>query len=232
MRAHRVLMGELIRDAGVFRNRNVGVYAGDRLIHAGTPSSYVPELVGDLFDWLKNTEAHPLIASCVFHYEFEFIHPFTDGNGRTGRFWHTLILSKWKPFFAWMPVETLVYRHQQAYYEAINRSTNESNCACFIELMLDLISETLREYARSTDQETDRETDQVQKSENAFVNKLLSVLGNETLSATELMKRLGLSHRPTFRQNYLTPALEQNLIERTIPDQPNNRNQKYRKKHK
>ena len=99
-----------------------------------------------------------------------------------------------------------------------------------IELMLDLISETLREYARSTDQETDQETDQAQKSENAFVNKLLSALGNETLSAAELMKRLGLSHRPTFRQNYLAPALEQDLIERTIPNQPNNRNQKYRKK--
>ena len=96
--------------------------------------------------------------------------------------------------------------------------------------MLDLISETLREYIRSTDQVSDQVSDQVKESENAFVNKLLSALGGETLSAIELMKRLGLTHRPTFRQNYLTPALEQKLIERTVPDKPNSRNQKYRKK--
>lgn len=97
--AHKILMLDWVKEAGVFRNSGVGVFAGEQLIHAGTPPQYIPDLISDLFQWLKNSTVHPLIKSCIFHYEFEFIHPFANGNGRTGRLWHTLILAKWKEFF-------------------------------------------------------------------------------------------------------------------------------------
>ena len=113
--AHKIMMEGLVKEAGTFRSKNVGVYAGTQLIHAGTPAAYVPELIDQLFSWLKQSGLHPLIKSCIFHYEFEFIHPFADGNGRTGRLWQSLILQKWKPFFAWLPVETLIHEQQEGY---------------------------------------------------------------------------------------------------------------------
>ena len=96
--AHKVMMEGLVKESGVFRSKNVGVYAGTQLIHACTPANYVPELINQLFTWMKQSKLHPLVKSCIFHYEFEFIHPFSDGNGRTGRLWQSLILQKWKPF--------------------------------------------------------------------------------------------------------------------------------------
>lgn len=114
LKAHKIMMSGLEKEAGVFRSGNVGVYAGSQLIHAGTPANYVTDLMNQLFGWLKKTKYHPLVKSCLFHYEFGFIHPFADGNGRTGRLWQTLILTKWKEFFAWLPVETLV--HENHYY--------------------------------------------------------------------------------------------------------------------
>lgn len=112
LKVHRVMMEGLVAEAGTFRNQGVGVYAGNRLIHSGTPAQYVPETMQQLFNWLQNTETHPLISSSVFHYEFEFIHPFVDGNGRTGRLWQTLILQKWEPIFAYLPVESMILAHQ------------------------------------------------------------------------------------------------------------------------
>jgi Fic family protein len=109
LKAHKIMMEGLVKEAGVFRSKGVGVYAGDQLIHAGTPANYVPDLVGQLFEWLKKSKLHPLIKGCIFHYEFEFIHPFADGNGRTGRLWHTLILAKWQEFFLWIPIETIIH---------------------------------------------------------------------------------------------------------------------------
>lgn len=104
LQAHKIMMEGLVREAGSFRSGNVGVYAGTELIHAGTPAKYVPDLMKQLFTWLKQSKYHPLVKSCIFHYEFEFIHPFADGNGRTGRLWQSLILQKWKEVFAWIPL--------------------------------------------------------------------------------------------------------------------------------
>ena len=109
LRAHTMMMDGLVKEAGVFRSGNVGVYAGSQLIHAGTPASFVPGLMEQLLSWMKKSQYHPLIKSCVFHYEFEFIHPFADGNGRMGRLWQSLVLQKWHPIFAWLPIETLVH---------------------------------------------------------------------------------------------------------------------------
>lgn len=176
-----------------------------------------------------DSELHPLIKSAVFHYEFEFIHPFADGNGRMGRMWHSLLLGKWKELFFWLPIEELIQSRQKEYYDALDAADKQADSAGFVELMLEIIRDSLKEVTvvgRSTDQDGDQVTDQ----DKSPVDRLLSVLGNDMLSATEIMERLGLSHRPTFRKNYLNPALEQNLIERTIPDRPNSKNQKYRKR--
>ncbi len=148
--AHKFMMDGLIKDAGCFRSGNVGVYDGERLIHAGTPARYVPEVVRGLFDWLKSTDVHPLVASCVFHYEFEFIHPFSDGNGRTGRLWHSLLLQNWQSVFAWLPVESLVAQHQQEYYKALGDSgSSGGDSTAFVEFMLGMIEKTLSEAVAS-----------------------------------------------------------------------------------
>lgn len=225
--AHKLMMQGLVPENGKFRSGGVGVFDGDRLVHMAPPAHFVPKLIQDLFDWYQNSEMHPLIKSAVFHYEFEFIHPFQDGNGRMGRMWHSLLLGQWKELFFWLPVEELIQSKQAEYYDALGKSDKAADSAVFVELMLEIIRDTLKDttiVGRSTGQDSDQVTDQDKP-----INRLLVVLGEEELSATELMKRLGLSHRPTFRKNYLTPALKKGLIERTIPDKPNSKNQKYRK---
>ena len=149
LKVHKFMMSGLVREAGVFRSGNVGVYSGDVLIHAGSPANYVPELMKDLFSWLKSSKLHPLIKGCIFHYEFEFIHPFADGNGRTGRLWHSLILQKWKPFFAWLPIETMIYDNQEKYYEAINKSNSLGESTEFVRFMLKVIQDTLSEIVKT-----------------------------------------------------------------------------------
>ena len=183
------------------------------------PADRVQYLMVSLLNWLKTTDQHPLIASSVFHYEFEFIHPFEDGNGRMGRLWQTVMLNKWNPLFSTIPVESLVYEHQAEYYAVLNQSTKNAESSVFIEFMLNVILQSMREAIKS-DQVTDQVTDQVKK--------LLRIFDSEFLSASELMQKLNLSHRPTFRKNYLHPALNQGLIEMTVPDKPNSRLQKYR----
>lgn len=159
--AHRIMMSDLINDAGRFRSHEAGVYSGRKLIHAGSLSRFVPELMGQLFNWLRISKLHPLIRSCVFHYEFEFIHPFTDGNGRTGRFWHSLILSKWQPLFAWLPIESLVHDRQETYYEALDASNRAGQCTRFVEFMLTIIRDSLLEAKVSVSNVTDKMTDNV-----------------------------------------------------------------------
>ncbi len=226
--AHKLMMQGLVPENGKFRSGGVGVFDGDRLIHMAPPAHLVPKLIQDLFDWYQNSEMHPLIKSAVFHYEFEFIHPFQDGNGRMGRMWHSLLLGQWKELFFWLPVEELIQSKQAEYYDVLGKSDKAADSAAFVELMLEIIRDTLKDITvvgRSTDQGSDQVTDQ-----DSPINRLLAALGDEELSAAEIMKRLGLSHRPTFRKNYLTPALDKRFIERTIPDKPNSKNQKYRRK--
>jgi Fic family protein len=147
--AHKIMMGGLVKEAGRFRSGNVGVYAGTELIHAGTPANYVPELMEQLFEWIKKSKLHPLVKSCIFHYEFEFIHPFADGNGRTGRLWQSLILQKWKDFFAWMPIETLIYVKQEGYYKALNASNTAGESTIFVTFMLEVIRDALKDVVGS-----------------------------------------------------------------------------------
>ena len=144
--AHAIMTKGLISESGCFRSRPVGVVdKNGNILHFGTLPAYVPGLVKELFDWVEKSDFHMLIKSCVFHYEFELIHPFADGNGRMGRLWHTLLLSKWKPLFAWLPVESIIHDRQDEYYYAINRSNSEAESTAFIEFMLSAIKEALIE---------------------------------------------------------------------------------------
>lgn len=144
--AHRVMMRDLVSEAGMFRSRPVGVVDSEgNILHFGTLPQYVPGLVEELLQWTEESHLPLLIKSCVFHYEFEVIHPFADGNGRIGRLWHTLLLSQWNPLFAWLPVESIIHDHQQEYYDAINRSNALGEGTPFLEFMLGVIKEALQE---------------------------------------------------------------------------------------
>lgn len=215
--AHRCLMDGLLGEAGSYRSSGVGVMSGNQVIHMAPQANRVADLMNDLLVWLKTTDIHPLIASSIFHYEFEFIHPFADGNGRMGRLWQTLILSKWQPMFAYIPVESLVHQHQQDYYAAIRQSTIQTDSAPFIMFMLERILAAIDNIA--SPQVTPQATPQVKA--------LLQSLQGE-MSREEIMQKLGLSDRKSFSARYLQPALKQGLIEMTQPDKPRSRSQRYR----
>ena len=156
--AHEIMTKGLVEESGVFRSRPVGVVdQNGNILHLGTLPPYVPNLVEQLLEWTKNSTIHMLIRSCVFHYEFELIHPFSDGNGRIGRLWHTLLLSQWNPLFAWLPVESMIHNNQQAYYDAINQANNEVESTVFIEFMLSIIKAAISE-AIEADIEMDAKT--------------------------------------------------------------------------
>ncbi|WP_295405198.1 Fic family protein [uncultured Thiocystis sp.] len=216
LEAHRILMSGLIDEAGTYRRSGVGVMAGAQVIHMAPPAHRVPNLVADLFAWLAGSDAHPLIASSVFHYEFEFIHPFADGNGRLGRLWQSLILAHWNPLFADLPVESLVFDHQGAYYQALQASTDQTDCAPFIAFMLQMLAEALATISPQV-------APQVSPQVGALLRALQGEMTRETLQAA-----LSLRDRKSFRARYLQPALADGLIEMTIPDKPNSRLQRYR----
>ncbi|EFW38189.1 Fic family protein [Treponema phagedenis F0421] len=143
--AHRLMMNGLIPENGKFRSKGVGIFNGDCLIHIAPPAELVPQQIQNLFDWYQKSPMHPLIKSAVFHYEFEFIHPFADGNGRIGRMWHSLLLAQWKDLFFWLPIEELIKARQQEYYDALGAADNTADSAGFVELMLEIICESLKE---------------------------------------------------------------------------------------
>lgn len=158
--AHGIMTRELVEESGVFRTRPVGVVDQEgHVLHFGTLPQYVPELVTELLDWVKNSDVHMLIRSCVFHYEFELIHPFADGNGRVGRLWHTLLLSWWNPTFAWLPVESMIYAHQQEYYGAINAANDAGESTVFVEFMLSTIKASLIGAIKTSDGMSDGTVD-------------------------------------------------------------------------
>ena len=149
LKAHGTMMAALVDGVGKFRTGGIGVFDGDQVIHVAPPAGQVPQLVASLFDWLRHSQDHLLIRSCVFHYEFEFIHPFADGNGRTGRLWQSLILCKLNPVFLHLPVETMVHDNQNGYYQAINESTAKTDSGIFIDFMLERILDALQQHRDS-----------------------------------------------------------------------------------
>lgn len=154
--AHGIMTRGLVDEAGMFRSKPVGVVDQEgHVLHFGTLPQYVPDLVMELLNWVKNSDVHMLIRSCVFHYEFELIHPFADGNGRVGRLWHTLLLSKWNPAFAWLPVESIIHDRQEAYYAAINASNDAGESTVFIEFMFSAIKASLMDAINASDEMSD-----------------------------------------------------------------------------
>ncbi len=212
--AHKQMTEEILLDAGRFRSGDVGIHKGDKVVHIAPQAGRVPLLMKDLLHWLQHTEDHPVIRSCIFHYEFEFIHPFSDGNGRMGRLWQTLILGQWREVFYSLPIENTIKDNQQDYYKALSSADNNADSTVFIEFMLSVILASMN----ATDLASDP------------VGKLLSVMGDGYLSSAQIMTKVGLSHKPTFRKNYLLPALKQGVISMSHPNSPNSPKQKYIRK--
>lgn len=191
LKAHAAMMHELVHTAGRFRFSSVGVFdAQGHCIHMAPPAARVPWLIQDLFEWISTTQTHPLISSCVFHYEFEFIHPFEDGNGRMGRFWQTLLLSRWKPVFAWLPVETIVRENQDGYYAAIAQSDHEANSTPFIVFMLNCLLRVIKMHAYPNVENGETSNVTLSKSE----EKVLECLRlNGRLTMADVSEQTGLS---------------------------------------
>jgi Fic family protein len=216
LRAHGLMMNSLVTEAGKFRSGGVGVFNGNKLIHMAPPAEFVREHIENLLEWVEKSDLHMLVKSCVFHYEFEFIHPFQDGNGRMGRMWQTLLLATYNLLFIYLPIETLIKERQQEYYRCLAEADAKADSSVFVEFLLQVIYDTLMDV---------REERLPEK-----VEKLMSVIDYEPQSAKELMARLGLTRNQTFREGYLKPALERGLIAMTDAEHLNNRNQKYYKR--
>ena len=219
---HGIMARYIVEESGDFRRGEEGVFNGEQCIFMAPPAQYVPQLMNELFGWMREaqTKVHPLVLSSVFHYEFVFIHPFSDGNGRMARLWHTAILSKWKPIFEYIPIESQVEKFQEDYYDAIARCHVEGESTFFIEFMLSQIDKILDELSVQISDDYQQIPESVQK--------LLAVMEYDiSYTGNALMEKLGLKSREGFRRNYLRPAMEMHLIHMTIPDKPNSRNQRY-----
>lgn len=221
---HSIMTKYVVEESGNFRLGEEGVFNGDQCIFMAPPAKFVPKLMDDLFHWMneEKNNVHPLILSSVFHYEFVFIHPFSDGNGRMARLWHTAILSKWKPLFEYIPLESQIEKFQDEYYDAIAKCHIDGASTIFIEFMLSQIDKILDDISVQISE------DHEQLSE--YIKKLLEVMEYDIpYTSKSLMEKLGLRSREGFRRNYLRPAIDLNLICMTIPDKPNSRNQRYMK---
>ena len=222
---HGVMTYLTVQESGVFRNHNEGVFNGDRCIFMAPPPEFVPGQMESLFAWMRNNrnEIHPLILSSVFHYEFVFIHPFADGNGRMARLWQTALLSEWNPIFQYLPLESRIHDFQDGYYDAIAACHAAGNSDAFITFMLDKINLTL-DWALQQVAEKDAYL-------SAEVQRLLDIMEYDVpYTGVQLMEKLSLKSRDNFRKLYLLPALENGLITMSIPDKPTSRNQTYIKK--
>ena len=222
---HGVMTYLTVQESGVFRTRNEGVFNGAVCIFMAPPPQLVPSQMKALFAWMREEKdkVHPLILSSIFHYEFVFIHPFSDGNGRMARLWQTALLAEWKPIFQYLPIESQIHQYQEEYYEAIAACHAAGNSDAFIEFMLDKISLTL-DWALQQATEKDSYLSE-------SVQTLLNVMEYDVpYSAATLMERLQLKSRDSFRKHFLNPALEKGLIVMGVPDKPTSRNQTYIRK--
>ena len=219
---HGVMTRCTVAESGRFRSGEEGVFNGDQCVFMAPPARLVPRLMDDLFAWMQRARAtvHPLILSSVFHYEFVFIHPFADGNGRMARLWHTAILSGWKSIFEYIPLESQIEKFQEEYYAAIARCHVDGESTAFITFMLAQIDRILDDVAVQLSADSE--------SLSEYIKKLLEIMEYDVpYTGAALMEKLGLRSREGFRRNYLRPALDLNLIRMTLPDKPNSRNQRY-----
>lgn len=213
--AHVLLMQGLVDRPGQWRDGGVGIFRDNVLLHMAPPANQIPRLMRDLLVWLANTDSHPLIASCVFHYELEFIHPFSDGNGRLGRLWQTLILSRWRPAMAYLPVESIIRDQQEAYYRVLGEADKVSDCTVFIDFMLQALLAALQagiETAVPTTVSGQMPVKMSGKTAQAILQALRMV---PTLTIPQLADQTGSSTRTVERQ--LKLLQQQGLITRIGP---------------
>ena len=211
-----------VDESGQFRRGEEGVFDGGRCIFMAPPAMRVSALMDDLFSWMKQArkDVHPLILSSVFHYEFVFIHPFADGNGRMARLWHTVLLYRWRSVFEYIPLESQIERFQNEYYDAIAVCHTKGNSDIFIEFMLNMINQILDEVIL----QVNRSNSEVSE----YVKRMLAVMEYDVpYTSNSIMEALGLKSKETLRNNYINPAMELGLIKMTLPDKPNSRNQRY-----
>lgn len=221
-RIHGIMTHRIIEESGTFRKGDEGVFAGDKCVFVAPPPQMVSGLMKDLMAWTKKYQGkvHPLIMSSVFHYEFVFIHPFADGNGRMARLWHTAMLYKWRSVFEFIPLESQIERCQEEYYAAIAQCHSNGNSDVFIEFMLNMINQTLDEIINQVNKEN--------AGTSEYVKKMLDCMEFDVpYTANEIMSKLGLKSKETLRKNYLNPAIKLRLVRMTLPEKPNSRNQRY-----
>jgi len=221
-RIHGILTYRTVSESGVFRKGNEGVFSGSECIFVASPQHMINELMRDLMQWVKENEGviHPLILSAIFHYEFVFIHPFADGNGRMARLWHAVLLYRWRNVFEYIPLESQIERFQNEYYDAIAVCHTKGNSDIFIEFMLNMINQILDEVIL----QVNRSNSEVSE----YVKRMLAVMEYDVpYTSNSIMEALGLKSKETLRKNYINPAMELGLIKMTLPDKPNSRNQRY-----
>ena len=219
---HGILTHLTVEESGEFRKGDEGVFSGGKCIFVAPPSHMVSGLIKSLLSWVKTSEGivHPLIMAAVFHYEFVFIHPFSDGNGRMARLWHTVILYRWRSVFEYIPLESQIERFQEQYYDAIAKCNVNGNSDVFIEFMLDMIDKVLDDVML--------QVNKVNAETSEYVRRMLAVMEYDIpYTSRDIMALLGLKSKDTLRKNYLNPAMELGLVKMTIPDKPNSRNQRY-----
>lgn len=221
-RLHGIMTYLTVNEAGKFRSGEEGVFDGDRCIFMAPPAHLVPQLTEDLFLWMNKEKnaLHPLILSSVFHYEFVFIHPFSDGNGRMARLWQTAILSQWNPLFKYLSIESEIYAFQQEYYNTISLCHKNGNSTAFIEFMMTQILATIKN--------TSQRAELPSAESSIYVQRLMSIMEyGVPYTANQLMAAVGIRSRDSFRKNYLSPAVKLGLVVMSIPDKPTSRNQTY-----
>ncbi len=244
LKAHKLVTQGLVSESGKFRSGDVGVFDGDIAVHMGARPQFVLPLMKDLFHWAKSSDLHPVLKSAILQYEVETIHPFSDGNGRMGRLWQTLILVKWNPIFAWIPMEAVLYQNREQYYQAIQDSRKANDSGIFIEYTLSALYQMLvqqemhqSEYA---DEHQDKHQDKHQEDQrekhwdefpaemNEAAVAVLKSIGEKALSRKEIFIAIGMyGDSRSFKRN-ISPLITDGFIEMTIPDKPNSKQQKYR----
>ena len=192
LRAHALMMKDLVRNNGRYRSGGVGIFNGQNVVHVAPPASRVPALMKDLFRWVKRADVHPLVKSCVFHYEFEFIHPFQDGNGRLGRLWQSAILKDWKKVFAWIPVESLIKKNQAKYYRVLRACDATADSTAFVEFLLLLILKAAEEIVQNEKRVTVKMTVKVTVNQKKILE---AVKKNPYVTLDELSKKIGISRK-------------------------------------
>lgn len=222
---HGIMTEIVVEESGVFRKGEEGVFSGEVCIFVAPPPQMVPELIQNLFSWMeKNKEIiHPLIMSAIFHYEFVFIHPFADGNGRMARLWHTILLYAWRHVFAFIPLESQIEKFQEEYYDVIAKCHVNGKSDLFIEFILEQINQIIDDVIVQIDK-SNADTSE-------YVKRMINCMEYDVpYTANAIMNELGLKSKETFRKNYMNPAIELGFVQMTIPDKPNSKNQRYVKK--